>query len=68
MITMTDLQTMKSVLIASDYREDSFTIVELNDTIELTLYKSIYISYGHYDEIEINFVYDKKTEKLIEIY
>jgi hypothetical protein len=68
MITMTDLQTMKNVLVASGYREDSFTIVELKDTIELTLYKSIYLSCGCYDEIETTFVYDKKNEKLIEIY
>lgn len=64
---MTDLQTMKNVLIASGYREDSFMIVELKDTIELTLYKSIYVDYNLYDEIETTFVYDK-NEKLIEIY
>lgn len=65
---MTDLQTMKNVLIASGYREDDgFVIVELKDTIELTIYKSIYSGYGHYDEIETNFVYDKNG-KLIEIY
>ena len=64
---MTDLQTMKNVLIASGYKEDSFMIVELKDTIELTLYKSIYMDYNLYDEIETNFVYDK-NEKLIEIY
>ena len=64
---MTDLQTMKNVLIASGYREDSFMIVELEDTIELTLYKSIYVDYNLYDEIETIFVYDK-NEKLIEIY
>ena len=67
MITMTDLQTMKNVLIASGYREDSFAVVELKDTIELTMYKSIYVSYGHYDEVETTFVYDKNG-KLIEIY
>ena len=67
MITMTDLQTMKNVLIASGYREDSFVIVELKDKIELTLYKSVYMGYNHYDEIETTFVYDK-NEKLIEIY
>ena len=59
---MTDLQTMKNVLIASGYREDSFMIVELKDTIEL-----IYVDYNLYDEIETIFVYDK-NEKLIEIY
>ena len=64
---MTDLQTMKNVLIASGYKEDRFMIVELKDTIELTLYKSIYVDYNLYDEIETNFVYDK-NEKLIEIY
>jgi hypothetical protein len=64
---MTDLQTMKNVLVASGYREDSFVIAELKDTIELTLYKSIYGSCGYYDEIETTFVYDK-NEKLIEIY
>lgn len=64
---MTDLQTMKNVLIASGYKEDSFVIVELKDTIELTLYKSIYVGYNLYDEIETTFVYDK-NEKLIEIY
>ena len=64
---MTDLQTMKNVLIASGYREDSFMIVELKDTIDLTLYKSIYVDYNLYDEIETTFVYDK-NEKLIEIY
>ena len=64
---MTDLETMKNVLIASGYREDSFTIVELKDTIELTMYKSVYINCGYYDEIETTFVYDKNG-KLIEIY
>jgi hypothetical protein len=64
---MTDLQTMKNVLIASGYREDSFVIVELKDTIELTLYKTVYIDHCNYDEVETTFVYDK-NEKLIEIY
>ena len=64
---MTDLQTMKNVLIASGYNEDSFVIIELKDTTELKLTKSIFVNYDLYDEVETTFVYDK-NEKLIEIY
>lgn len=64
---MTDLQTMKNVLITSGYNEDSFIIIELKDTIELTLSKAIFVNCDQYDEVKTTFVYDK-NEKLIEIY